>query len=105
MRTLRAPRLARAHPGMTKQKKAARFPERPFLSYGSHTLTGDFEFRLRGPISRSYSTRQPLQIGAVAIWIPNRRDGFPSPQDGRLNREVVIGATARRPISPLSTAS
>ena len=25
-----------------QQKKAARFPERPFLSYGSSTLTGDF---------------------------------------------------------------
>ncbi len=24
------------------RKKAARFPERPFLSYGSSTLTGDF---------------------------------------------------------------
>jgi hypothetical protein len=26
----------------TTRKKAARFPERPFLSYGSSTLTGDF---------------------------------------------------------------
>jgi hypothetical protein len=26
----------------TTQKKAARFPRRPFLSYGSSTLTGDF---------------------------------------------------------------
>ena len=25
-----------------QQKKAARFPRRPFLSYGSYTLTGDF---------------------------------------------------------------
>jgi hypothetical protein len=24
------------------KKKAAGFPQRPFLSYGSHTLTGDF---------------------------------------------------------------
>jgi hypothetical protein len=24
------------------KKKAARFPRRPFLSYGSSTLTGDF---------------------------------------------------------------
>ena len=24
------------------KKKAAWFPRRPFLSYGSHTLTGDF---------------------------------------------------------------
>jgi len=33
----------------------------------------------RGPISRPHSDRQPLQIGTVANWSPNRRDGLPSP--------------------------
>jgi hypothetical protein len=41
MRILRAPARWAAF-RMTKQKKAARFPERPFLSYGSHTLNGRF---------------------------------------------------------------
>ena len=62
------------------KKKAVRRPRRPLLSYGGSTSTGDLRTLCAGgPISRLCSDRGPLRIGVVAIWSPNRRDGFPSP--------------------------
>ncbi len=63
-----------------QQKKAARFPERPFLSLRRPHISGAISERLhRGPISRPYPDRWPLQIGTVATGARHRRDGFPSP--------------------------
>ena len=63
-----------------QQKKAARFPERPFLYPRQLHIDGQFQaFNTGGPISRLHPDRQPLHIGAVANCFPNRRDGLPSP--------------------------
>src|SRR5579883_2456330 len=53
-----------------RQKKAARSPERPFLSYGGCTLTGDFRTVSPGAYLPACPTRHLLQIGAVAILAP-----------------------------------
>jgi hypothetical protein len=67
-------------PDHALKKKAAWFPKRPFLSYGSLTFNGRFQdVGARGPISRPHPDRKPLLIGSVANWSPNRRGGFPSP--------------------------
>src|SRR6185437_10979578 len=56
----------------------------------------------QGPISRPCPPRVPLQIGTVANWSPNRRDGFPPPQDDPLSRDYDLTASAPGRISPLS---
>jgi len=42
-------------------KKAAWFPRRPFLSYGSHTLTGDFGISVPG----AYLPAEPYSVAAA----------------------------------------
>jgi hypothetical protein len=60
------------------KKKAAWFPKRPFLSYGSLTFNGRSQgVRARGPISRLHPDRKPLLIGSVAIPLPEPSRWFP----------------------------
>jgi hypothetical protein len=60
------------------KKKAAWFPRRPFLSYGSLTFNGRSQgVRARGPISRLHPDRKPLLIGSVAIPLPEPSRWFP----------------------------
>ena len=77
--------------------------ERPFLSYGSSTLTGDFGPLHRGPISQPRPTRGPLQIGAVAT--ASRTDTMVSHlrKMERLNRGHPASTRTRRKLSPLLT--
>jgi len=61
-----------------QKKKAAWFPKRPFLSYGSFTFNGRSQgVRARGPISRLHPDRKPLLIGSVAILLPELSRWFP----------------------------
>lgn len=61
------------HTNSAQQKKAARFPKRPFLSYGGCTFHRAIsELPDRGPISRSSPGRRPLHFGTVANCGPNR---------------------------------
>ena len=85
------------------KKKAAWFPRRPFLSYGSSTLTGDFRTSCTGGLSPSHVLiGSRCIIGAVANCCPNRRDGLHLRKMGSLSHESVDGSRTQRQMSPLS---
>ncbi len=63
-----------------QQKKAARLPERPFLSHGSPTLEGDLRLSSTGGLSPgNILIGCRCASGQSRFCLPNLRDGFPSP--------------------------
>jgi len=62
------------------KKKAARFPERPFLSHGSLTFKRAISGRrIRGPISRFIPIGSRCLSGQSRSVARSVRAGFPSP--------------------------
>jgi len=94
----------------TPKKKAARFPERPFLSHGGCTFTsGDFGASRPGAYL-------PIESWSAAAAFRDSRELLPEPNAmvshlrkmGSLSRITRIGATpaqAPSPLFPLSTAA
>lgn len=92
-----------------QQKKAARFPKRPFLSHGgAHSHRAISDLPDRGPISRSSPS-------SAAAAFRDSRELFPEPNAmvthlrkmGSLSRIARAGATPAQtasPLFPLSTA-
>jgi len=74
---------------VARTEKAARFPGRPFLSYGSCTLAGDFRNLARG-LSPPHPDRQRCISGSRDL-LPEPARWSPSPQDGALKR-ITPGA-------------
>jgi len=60
-----------------KQKKAAWFPRRPFLSYGSHTLAGDFRTSAPGAYFPAVSWSVTAANRGSRDWIPTPTRWFP----------------------------
>ena len=87
---------------MTQEKKAAWFPRRPFLSYGSHTLAGDFRTSAPGAYlpAVSYSVAaasrdsRELEPDTDAM-VSHLRKMSP------LSRDNANGARRQRRMSPL----
>jgi hypothetical protein len=94
---------------ISQKKKAARFPERPFLSYGGCTFTsGDFGASRPGAYL-------PIESWSAAAAFRDSRELLPEPNAmvshhrkmGSLSRIAGINATPARaasPLFPLSTA-
>ncbi|WP_439375222.1 hypothetical protein [Bradyrhizobium sp. DASA03120] len=93
-----------------QKKKAARFPERPFLSHGGCTFTsGDF-----GPSGPG--AYLPIESLSAAAAFRDSRELWPEPNAmvfhlrkmGSLSRIARVGATTAQttsPLFPLSTAA
>jgi hypothetical protein len=100
------PAPKRAHPGMTSNRKRPPGLHRTaFPVLRQLHINGRFRTSAPGAYFPAASYSGAVAIGAVATGTRNRHDGFPPPQDERLNRDHAARTRTRLKLSPLLTGA